>query len=161
MIVTVTPNPCIDRTIRLERLIPGGLKRAHSATSEAAGKGVNVSHALVTEGIETVAVLPLAAQSAVQYLGLLADHYNYELPTRHISELTPPQIAAMPAEMRPDVMRLRAEYAVVMQSQIDAEPRHPPVGRIGEDDRTVGGGAAADLHSQLLQSLEGIEPRLG
>ena len=28
---------------------------------------------LVTEGIETVAVLPLAAQSAVQYLGLLAD----------------------------------------------------------------------------------------
>jgi len=73
VIVTVTPNPCIDRTIRLERLIPGGLNRAHSATSEAAGKGVNVSHALVTEGIETVAVLPLAAQSAVQYLGLLAD----------------------------------------------------------------------------------------
>ncbi len=73
MIVTVTPNPCIDRTIRLERLTPGGLNRAHSATSEAAGKGVNVSYALVTEGIETVAVLPLAAQSAVQYLGLLAD----------------------------------------------------------------------------------------
>lgn len=73
MIVTVTPNPCIDRTIRLERLVPGGLNRAHSATSEAAGKGVNVSYALVTEGLETVAVLPLAAQSAVQYLGLLAD----------------------------------------------------------------------------------------
>ena len=71
--MTVTPNPCIDRTIRLERLVPGGLNRAHSATSEAAGKGVNVSYALVTEGLETVAVLPLAAQSAVQYLGLLAD----------------------------------------------------------------------------------------
>ena len=73
MIVTVTPNPSIDRTIRLERLVPGGLNRAHSATSEAAGKGVNVSYALATEGIETTAVLPLAAQSAVQYLGLLAD----------------------------------------------------------------------------------------
>jgi 1-phosphofructokinase len=34
---------------------------------------VNVSYALATEGIETTAVLPLAAQSAVQYLGLLAD----------------------------------------------------------------------------------------
>ena len=73
MIVTVTPNPSIDRTIRLERLIPGGLNRAHSAMSEAAGKGVNVSYALATEGVETVAVLPLGAQSAVQYLGLLAD----------------------------------------------------------------------------------------
>ena len=73
MIVTVTPNPCIDRTIRLERLIPGGLNRAHSATSEAAGKGVNVSYALATEGLPTAAVLPLAAQSAAQYLGLLAD----------------------------------------------------------------------------------------
>ncbi len=73
MIVTVTPNPCIDRTIRLERLLPGGLNRAYSATSEAAGKGLNVSCALATEGVRTVAVLPLAAQSAAEYLGLLAD----------------------------------------------------------------------------------------
>ena len=73
MIVTVTPNPCIDRTIRVERLVPGDLNRAHSATSEAAGKGVNVSYSLATEGVDTVAVLPLATQSAVQYLGLLAD----------------------------------------------------------------------------------------
>lgn len=73
MIVTVTPNPSIDKTIRLDRLITGGLNRAHSATSEAAGKGVNVSYALASEGIPTVAVLPLAALSAVQYLGLLAD----------------------------------------------------------------------------------------
>lgn len=73
MIVTVTPNPSIDRTIRLDRLVPGGLNRAHSATSEAAGKGVNVSYALATEGVRTIAVLPLASQSAVQYLGLLAD----------------------------------------------------------------------------------------
>ena len=73
MIVTVTPNPSIDRTIRLDRLVLGGLNRAHSAISEAAGKGINVSCALATEGIETVAVVPLAALSAVQYLGLLAD----------------------------------------------------------------------------------------
>ena len=73
MIVTVTPNPSIDRTIRLDRLVPGGLNRAHSATSEAAGKGVNVSYALATEGVKTIAVLPLASLSAVQYLGLLAD----------------------------------------------------------------------------------------
>jgi 1-phosphofructokinase len=60
-------------TSRSRRIVTGGLNRAHGATSEAAGKGVNVSYALASEGIPTVAVLPLAAQSAVQYLGLLAD----------------------------------------------------------------------------------------
>ena len=69
----VNATPGVDRTIRVERLVPGDLNRAHSATSEAAGKGVNVSYALATEGVDTVAVLPLATQSAVQYLGLLAD----------------------------------------------------------------------------------------
>jgi 1-phosphofructokinase len=73
VIVTVTPNPSIDRTIRLDRLVPGGLNRAHSATSEAAGKGLNVSYALATEAVPTMAVLPLASLSAAQYLGLLAD----------------------------------------------------------------------------------------
>ncbi|HYR92580.1 MAG TPA: 1-phosphofructokinase family hexose kinase [Methylomirabilota bacterium] len=73
MIVTVTPNPSIDRTVRLDRLVVGGLNRAHNATSEAAGKGINVSYALATEGIDTIAVLPLPSQTAVQYLGLLAD----------------------------------------------------------------------------------------
>lgn len=73
MIVTVTPNPSIDRTIRVDRLVPGELNRGHSAISEAGGKGINVSRALATEGIETLAVLPLAAQSAVQYLALLGD----------------------------------------------------------------------------------------
>jgi 1-phosphofructokinase len=71
VIVTVTPNPSIDRTIRVDRLVIGGLNRAHSTLSEAGGKGVNVSRALMTEGIETIAVLPLPARSAVEYLGLL------------------------------------------------------------------------------------------
>src|SRR5438034_1948103 len=47
--------------------------RARAATSEAAGKGLNVSLALATEGVDTSAVLPLAADSATVYLRLLAD----------------------------------------------------------------------------------------
>lgn len=73
MIVTVTPNPSIDRTIRIDRLERGKVIRARAATSEAAGKGLNVSLALATEGIDTSAVLPLAAESATVYLRLLAD----------------------------------------------------------------------------------------
>lgn len=73
MIVTVTPNPSIDRTIEVERLERGALIRATRSTAEAAGKGVNVSCALATEGVATLAVLPLAADSATTYLRLLAD----------------------------------------------------------------------------------------
>ena len=73
MIVTVTPNPSIDRTIQIDRLDRGRMIRARAATSEAAGKGLNVSLALATEGVDTSAVLPLAADSATVYLRLLAD----------------------------------------------------------------------------------------
>ena len=73
MIVTVTPNPSIDRTIEIDRLERGGLMRAGEATSEAAGKGLNVSRALVVQGFDTLAVLPVARDSASIYLALLAD----------------------------------------------------------------------------------------
>ena len=74
MIVTVTPNPSIDRTIQIDRLDRGRMIRARAATSEAAGKGLNVSPiTLATEGVDTSAILPLAADSATVYLRLLAD----------------------------------------------------------------------------------------
>ena len=73
MIVTVTPNPSIDRTIEIDRLERGGLMRATRATSEAAGKGLNVSRALAGQGVETLAVVPVARDSAATYLELLGD----------------------------------------------------------------------------------------
>jgi 1-phosphofructokinase len=73
VIITVTPNPSIDRTIEIDRLERGGLIRAHEATSEAAGKGLNVSRALYDQGQDTLAVLPVARESAAMYLALLAD----------------------------------------------------------------------------------------
>ena len=73
MIVTVTPNPSIDRTLEIDRLERGALVRARRATSEAAGKGVNVSCALAVQKVATVAVLPLPEDSAATYLRLLGD----------------------------------------------------------------------------------------
>ena len=71
MIVTVPPNPSIDRTIHIDRLERGALIRADAATSEAAGKGLNVARALKGQGVETLAVLPMARESAATYLALL------------------------------------------------------------------------------------------
>ncbi|MFS2076777.1 hypothetical protein ACEN9R_18545, partial [Curtobacterium sp. CT11-133] len=47
-IVTVTPNPSLDRTIELAgELQRGAVQRATRSTAEPGGKGVNVSRVVV------------------------------------------------------------------------------------------------------------------
>lgn len=59
MIITVTPNPSVDRTVTLPgELVRGAVHRVTSASSEPGGKGVNVARALTLAGLDTVAVLP-------------------------------------------------------------------------------------------------------
>jgi len=59
MIITVTPNPSIDRTVMLPvELVRGAVHRVSSVSSEPGGKGVNVARALRLAGIDVVTVLP-------------------------------------------------------------------------------------------------------
>ena len=59
MIVTLTPNPSLDRTVTLAGpLERGAVQRAESVISQAGGKGVNISRASVSAGIPSLAVLP-------------------------------------------------------------------------------------------------------
>jgi 1-phosphofructokinase len=59
MIVTVTPNPSIDRTVALAApLVRGAVHRVTSVRSDAGGKGVNVARALTLAGVDAVALLP-------------------------------------------------------------------------------------------------------
>jgi 1-phosphofructokinase len=59
MIITLTANPSLDRTVELASpLARGGVQRAVSATQQAAGKGVNVSRVLAASGLATLAILP-------------------------------------------------------------------------------------------------------
>jgi len=59
MIVTITVNPSLDRTVELaSRLERGEVQRAAAAHQEPGGKGINVTRALVASGLATVAVFP-------------------------------------------------------------------------------------------------------
>ncbi|WP_433715134.1 1-phosphofructokinase [Nocardia sp. CA-084685] len=59
MIVTLTANPSIDRTVSLpDPLRRGAVHRAETVLSQPGGKGVNVSRVIAAAGVETVAVLP-------------------------------------------------------------------------------------------------------
>ncbi|MFG3229258.1 1-phosphofructokinase [Kitasatospora sp. NPDC048194] len=59
MIVTITPNPSLDRTYELPALAVGEVNRAAHDRLDPGGKGVNVSRALTAAGHRTTAVLPL------------------------------------------------------------------------------------------------------
>lgn len=66
MIVTLTANPSLDRTVSLPGpLLRGEVQRAVSVRQESGGKGVNVSRALVASGLTTIAVLPGAEADPV------------------------------------------------------------------------------------------------
>src|SRR5690606_2418401 len=58
MIVTLTPNPSLDRAITIPDLRRGEVIRATSSRVDPGGKGVNVSRALAAQGGETIAVFP-------------------------------------------------------------------------------------------------------
>jgi len=62
MIVTLTANPSLDRTITLaDALRPGEVQAATSAREDAGGKGINVARVVAAAGARSLAVLPLAA----------------------------------------------------------------------------------------------------
>ncbi|MEU5153631.1 1-phosphofructokinase family hexose kinase [Glycomyces sp. NPDC021274] len=73
MIVTVTANPSLDRTIEVDRLRRGEVQRAKGDRVDPGGKGVNVSRALVANGHATRAVLISGGHAGTELLDLLAE----------------------------------------------------------------------------------------
>ncbi|MBQ2695788.1 MAG: 1-phosphofructokinase [Clostridia bacterium] len=55
-ILTVTLNPCLDKTISLNGFFEGGLNRADSVRSDAGGKGINVAKVLKGFGADVMAL---------------------------------------------------------------------------------------------------------
>jgi 1-phosphofructokinase len=71
VIVTLTLNPSLDRTFTILSLDRGEVMRATSARLDPAGKGVNVARALLANGIDALAVLPVGGMAGAHLTHLL------------------------------------------------------------------------------------------
>ena len=71
MILTVTLNPSLDRTIEVESLVPGAVHRALRSRLDPGGKGVNVTRALLANGHPSRAVVPLGGPDGDELAALL------------------------------------------------------------------------------------------
>ncbi|GAA0388883.1 1-phosphofructokinase [Acrocarpospora corrugata] len=71
MILTLTLNPSLDRTIEVESLTRGAVIRAATAHLDPGGKGVNVSRALLANGVASCAVIPYGGDEGRRLVELL------------------------------------------------------------------------------------------
>ena len=72
MIVTLTLNPSLDRTLALESLRRGEVLRATSARIDPGGKGVNVTRVLRAFDVDSHAVIPCAGPDGEELVRLLS-----------------------------------------------------------------------------------------
>lgn len=85
MIVTLTANPCLDRTIETDApLVPGMVQSYARHGSQAAGKGVNISRAAIGAGVPTLAVLPAPAGDA-----FVTELAGASIPLAHVDSPAP------------------------------------------------------------------------
>ncbi len=73
MIVTLTLNPSLDRTVEVPGLQRGAVIRSSSVRLDPGGKGVNVARALLANGVEARAVLPVGGAVGRELVERLQD----------------------------------------------------------------------------------------
>lgn len=98
MIVTVTANPSVDRTIEVERLVAGEVQRAVSGRVDAGGKGVNVARALTANGHKATAVVVCGGAEGAHLRALLEDTADLQVRVVEISEALRSNITVVEAD---------------------------------------------------------------
>ena len=72
MLLTITPNPALDRILTLTHLNVGAVNRATDVRLSAGGKGINVARAAQTLGADVLACAPLGGSTGDLFTQLAA-----------------------------------------------------------------------------------------
>ncbi len=94
LFLTVTPNPCIDKTIFIPTFKPGDRVRSNRYTQISGGKGNNVARVLRTLGFRAGSLLWVGSYTGKQVVKMLRDEDRVkcfpvwtEIPTRTITTI--------------------------------------------------------------------------
>ncbi|MGH9151719.1 MAG: PfkB family carbohydrate kinase, partial [Acidimicrobiales bacterium] len=117
MIVTVTPNPSVDRTLEVARVERGAVLRATATRVDAGGKGVNVTRALVANGHASLAVLPLGGGDGDVLSRLLADG---RIPHRAVPIAAATRTNVTLSEPEGTVTKVNAPGAALAAAELEA-----------------------------------------
>jgi 1-phosphofructokinase len=172
MILTLTPNPSVDRTVALDgELSRGQVHRVASVTSQAGGKGVNISRAAVTADIPSIAVVPAAKDDAfvLELLGAGIDcrpvrpagdvrvNLTITEPDGTTTKLNSPGAAVLPLhlELMAQAVLVRASSAdwTVLAGSLPAGAPPDFYAELVRRLREVGGRVAVDTSDAPLQAL--------
>jgi 1-phosphofructokinase len=161
MIVTVTPNPSVDRTIEVDALVRGAVLRALARRVDAGGKGVNVARALAMNGYKTCAVLPSGGWEGQQLTALLAPE--------GIEVIVVPVAGAVRANVsvvEPDgtVTKLNEPGPTLTAAELEAVTEAAAAAAAGADWVAASGslppGVPADFYARLVGPLRKVGVRV-
>lgn len=129
LILTVTPNPCVDKTVFVPRFEPGQFIRADRYACIAGGKGVNVSRAIRRLGGRTEAFVIVGGHTGAQVVEYIEREDHVECrhavvadPTRTITTIYEEEHKRQTAFFEPgsrisddEVERIVGEFADAVQ----------------------------------------------
>ena len=161
MIVTLTANPSVDRTIEVAALRPGTVIRARASRVDAGGKGVNVARALAAHGGKTKAVLPSGGAEGAQLEALLAGA-GLDLLTVRIAGSIRANVTVV--EVDGTTTKLNEPGPGLSQDELDALAVALTDAAVQADWVVLSGslspGAPADWYAGLIRQLRGTGPRV-
>ncbi|MCX7918305.1 MAG: PfkB family carbohydrate kinase [bacterium] len=89
LVITVTLNPLIDKTVYVDKLVPGKIHRAICGPEIVGGKGINVSRAVKRLGGDSIAITFIGGEIGTHLSTLL---HQERIPSRFVRTITPTRL---------------------------------------------------------------------
>lgn len=115
VIVTVTANPSLDRTLEVAGLLRGQVHRISAVHVQPGGKGVNVARALVSNGVPARAIVPTGGVEGRQLIALLTD---YDIEVCQVPSAGPVRINVSVVEPDATVTKLNEPGATLSDTEV-------------------------------------------
>jgi 6-phosphofructokinase 2 len=173
MILTITLNPCIDKSTRVDQLEPEAKLRCTEVVNEPGGGGINVSKALEKLDCDSVALFPAGGHNGDMLCSLLKETsiQFHAIPTsvetrenwvvkeilqNHQYRFTFPGRAVAEDSIRLLMDKIDASpyNYIVASGSLPPGVSHELYGMIVEKALTIGAKCIVDTSGAALQSLE-------